>query len=155
MHLDEIGSWSGNWAWGLVLILLTIYLHVWGDALIHVSGLRRAGESAERWASLPRFIAVLSVTILLVTTLHGVEAAIWGLAYLLLGALTDLRMAMLFSLNAVTTYGHDNIVLAPHWRLMGALEALNGALLFGLTTAFLYAIIQLVWPRGAPRRQRA
>jgi hypothetical protein len=29
---------------------------------------------------------------------------------------------------------------------MGALEALNGMLLFGLTTAFLYGLIQRVWP---------
>jgi hypothetical protein len=29
---------------------------------------------------------------------------------------------------------------------MGALEALNGMLLFGLTTAFLYGILQRVWP---------
>jgi hypothetical protein len=28
----------------------------------------------------------------------------------------------------------------------GALESLNGMLLFGLTTAFLFAMIQRVWP---------
>jgi hypothetical protein len=32
--------------------------------------------------------------------------------------------------------------------MMGALEALNGMLLFGLTTAFLFAMIQRVWPAG-------
>jgi hypothetical protein len=38
--------------------------------------------------------------------------------------------------------------------MMGALEALNGMLLFGLTTAFLFAMIQEVWPlslRGGRR----
>ena len=35
------------------------------------------------------------------------------------------------------------------WQLMGALEALNGMLLFGLTTAFLFAMIQKVWPLGS------
>jgi hypothetical protein len=30
--------------------------------------------------------------------------------------------------------------------LMGALEALNGLILFGLTTAFMYGMIQRVWP---------
>jgi hypothetical protein len=29
---------------------------------------------------------------------------------------------------------------------MGAVEALNGMLLFGLTTAFLYGMLQRVWP---------
>jgi hypothetical protein len=31
---------------------------------------------------------------------------------------------------------------------MGALEALNGILLFGLTTAFMFAMIQQIWPLG-------
>ncbi len=46
----------------------------------------------------------------------------------------------------MTTYGHSEIFLAGHWRLMGALEALNGLILFGLTTAFMYGMIQRVWP---------
>ena len=37
---------------------------------------------------------------------------------------------------------------------MGALEALNGVLLFGLTTAFLFALIQKVWPLGSRGRNR-
>jgi hypothetical protein len=52
----------------------------------------------------------------------------------------------LYSLNAMTTYGHESASLAQHWLLMGALEALNGMLLFGLTTAWLFAMIQEVWP---------
>ena len=35
---------------------------------------------------------------------------------------------------------------------MGALEALNGMMLFGLTTAFLFAMIQQVWPVGSRER---
>jgi hypothetical protein len=38
---------------------------------------------------------------------------------------------------------------------MGALEALNGMLSFGLTTAFLFAIIQRVWPLGSRERHHA
>jgi hypothetical protein len=29
---------------------------------------------------------------------------------------------------------------------MGTIEALNGVLLFGLTTAFLFAMVQKLWP---------
>jgi hypothetical protein len=36
----------------------------------------------------------------------------------------------------------------------GALEALNGMLLFGLTTAFLFAMIQKVWPLGSRGRHQ-
>jgi hypothetical protein len=85
------------------------------------------------------------VATLLTTVLHGIEASIWAAAYRLLGALPDMKSAMLYSLSAITTYGHANIFLKPHWQLMGAMEALNGMLLFGLTTAFLFAVFQRVW----------
>ena len=52
---------------------------------------------------------------------------------------------MLYSLNAITSYGHTNLSLENYWHLMGALEALNGWLLFGLSTAFLFGVIEKVW----------
>jgi hypothetical protein len=42
------------------------------------------------------------------TVLHAIEGSAWALAYLLLGALPDSRSAMLYSLGAMTTYGHEN-----------------------------------------------
>jgi len=50
-----------------------------------------------------------------------------------------------------TGCGHANLFLEKQWQLMGALEALNGMLLFGLTIAFLFAMIQKVWPLGTGR----
>ena len=79
------------------------------------------------------------------TILHIGEAGIWAFAYKALGALTDYRTAMLYSLNAITSYGHTNVSLEDYWHLMGALEALNGWLLFGLSTAFLFGVIAKVW----------
>jgi uncharacterized protein (TIGR04206 family) len=65
-------------------------------------------------------------------------------------------MAMLYSLGAMTTYGHASVFLAEDWRMMGALEALNGMLLFGLTTAFLFSMISQAWPLGSrDRRHRS
>jgi hypothetical protein len=56
---------------------------------------------------------------------------------------------MLYSLGAITSYGHAKLSLQDQWQLLGALEALNGMLLFGLSTAFMFAIIQSVWPAGS------
>jgi hypothetical protein len=97
---------------------------------------------------------VMSVTSLLVTLLHGIEAGIWAVAYRVLKALPDNRAAMLYSLSAITSYGHVNLFLKDEWQLMGALEALNGMLLFGISTAFLFSIIQRVWPLEGGRRNR-
>ena len=58
----------------------------------------------------------------------------------------DFGSAMLYSLGAITTYGHENLDLAAQWKLLGAIEALNGWLLFGLTTAFLFWLFQEVSP---------
>jgi hypothetical protein len=60
----------------------------------------------------------------------------------------DFHAAMLYSLNAITTYGHESTTLTARWGLLGSLEALNGVLLFGLTTAFLYGYLQRAWPVG-------
>jgi hypothetical protein len=53
---------------------------------------------------------------------------------------------MLYSMNAMTSYGHANLYLAPRWKMMGSLEALNGWILFGFfTTAFLFAVVPKAW----------
>jgi hypothetical protein len=90
------------------------------------------------------FAALLGSTTLLATVLHGLEAILWATAYRLLNAIPEARSAILYSLNAITSYGHTSLTLEAHWQLMGAMEALNGWLLFGLTTAFLFAVIQKV-----------
>jgi hypothetical protein len=63
------------------------------------------------------------------------------MAYLFLGALPNAHIAVLYSLNAMTAFGHIEAGLAEPWTLMGAFEALNGILLFGLTTAFMFALL--------------
>ena len=68
-----------------------------------------------------------------------------GGLFLWLGAQADWRDAMLYSLGAITSYGHAEVFLEDRWRLLGAIEAVNGLILFGLTTAFLYAAIHEVW----------
>ena len=73
---------------------------------------------------------------------------LWAIAYRYIGAIADNKSAMLYSLGAITTYGHANIFLDAKWQMLGALEALNGMLLFGLTTAFMFAMIHRVWPVG-------
>jgi len=125
--------------------LLTVVIHVFGLALINDQVVRVLGRTAKRRSFIPLFAGVMAVAVLLATALHGIEAVAWAGAFRLLGAMPDNKSAMLYSLNAMTTYGHESVSLEQHWQMMGALEALNGMLLFGLTTAFLFAMIQEVW----------
>jgi osmotically-inducible protein OsmY len=149
MELGGQTAWTTNWAWGLPLLVLSTVIHVLGLGLISEKVVRTLERMMDRRRFTAMFAAAMSVTVLLATVLHAVEAALWAVAYLLLGALPDARSAMLYSLSALTSYGHASIFLAPNWQLMGAVEALNGMLLFGLTTAFLFAMIQRVWPLGS------
>jgi hypothetical protein len=49
---------------------------------------------------------------------------------------------MLYSLNAITSFGHTGLTLEGRGQLMGATESLKEWLVFGLTTAFLFAVIE-------------
>src|SRR5215813_6612310 len=128
---DSAMVWRNDWLWGLPLIVLTAVLHVLGLGVINQPISRLCDGINKRHH--PMFVFVISATILFATILHAFEATIWAIAYRILGALPDFRSSMLYSLNAMTTYGHMNLELTDHWHLMGALEALNGWLLFGLT----------------------
>ncbi|HWJ40979.1 MAG TPA: hypothetical protein VNT29_07585 [Candidatus Limnocylindrales bacterium] len=155
MHPSGVGTWTGDWAWSLPLIVLTVIIHVCGLAVIGERVVEALGESAvDRRRFMLKFALVMGGTSLLATVLHGIEGAIWAAAYLFVGALPDARTAMLYSISAMTAYGHAAVFLKDRWQLMGALEALNGMLLFGLTTAFLFAMIQRAWPLGSRDRHR-
>jgi len=146
MNLVDTGAWSAAWAWSLPLIVMNVVIHVVGLGFINAKVVTRMSGSTEHRRPLSLFVVVMGVTAILATLLLAIEATAWALAYRALDALPDTKSAMLYSIGALTSYGHENLLLANHWQMMGALEALNGMLLFGLTTAFLFAVMQKVWP---------
>jgi hypothetical protein len=135
-------EWTSDWIWSLALILFTMILHVLVLARVFrlVVGAYDTAKASARGAPIRASILVMAF-ILSAIILHTLEAACWGITFRLLGALPDARLAMLYSLNAMTTFGHVTFDLANQWKLMGALEALNGILLFGLSTAFMFALL--------------
>ena len=144
--MDSALIWDGNWAWSLPLVVFTVIYHAAGLGLISrgVRGAMRIAGGRIRLNIL--FPLLMGGTTLLATLLHATEAGMWAALFWRVGAVPDGKSALLYSLNALTTYGHTDVHLAQHWALMGAIEALNGLLLFGLTTAFLYGVIRRVWP---------
>jgi hypothetical protein len=147
MNPENVISWGADWAWGLPIIVLTVIIHAFGLGLINkrVESMLSGSGRARQLSAVSIFVmggAALSAAVL-----HGLEAGIWASAYRLLGALQGNRAAMLYSLNAMTTYGHETASLVSRWQMMGALEALDGWILFGLTTACLFIVMQKTWPR--------
>jgi len=124
--------WTNDWIWGAPLIIVTVVVHVLGLGLIDQRVTRVLSSPMRPRRFFVSFAVVMSITTLLITLLHGFEAITWAVAFRFLGALPDNKSAVLYSLGAMTTYGHANLFLEDRWALLGAIEALNGMLLFGL-----------------------
>ena len=148
MDSELINTWGSDWGWGLPLVVFTVIFHAYGLGLIY-RATSTLGHTRRRHISQNSILAI-GVTSLAAIVLHALESAMWAVAYQLLGALPNYKSAMLYSLNALTSYGHASLHLAPRWELMGALEALNGWILFGLTTAFLFTVLQKAWNSASP-----
>lgn len=146
MNIVDADMWGTDWLWSLPLILLNIVIHVFGLVFINDAVVFILKDIAERRRFMVKFTEVIGAAVLLMILLHTIEAFTWAAAYWMLGALPNYKTAMLYSLSAMTGYGHANVFLPPHWQMMGVLQSLTGVLLFGLTTAFMFAMIQSVWP---------
>lgn len=148
MNIDPVNMvpWSSDWLWSLPLSVTSVVIHVLGLYFIWQRFDRVLVQASQRRMRITALLFIAGTTVS-VTLLHGLEAAIWATGFRWLHALPDKKSAMLYSLNAMTTFGHSGANLEAHWQLMGALEALNGLILFGLSTAFLFAIIQETWTR--------
>jgi hypothetical protein len=142
-------AWTSNWAWGLPLVAVTLAVHGFGVMTIALamSGLGDLPE-ARAWPTPNTLLfgaAVIGAVGCALAALHGLEAAIWAVAYIWLGALGSLADAIFFSVDSITTRGESGLVLERHWQMMGALEAANGVLLFGISTAFLFVVVERAW----------
>jgi hypothetical protein len=151
----DIYSESTSWMWGMSLIVVTITIHAIGVVSMALGMTRIRVRLDERHLGLGYIMAtvigVVAVIGLVLTVLHGIEAAVWAAAYLRLGAFGSTSAAMLFSLGAMTTVGAPGLALPPDWQMMGVLEAANGALLFGISTAYIFGVMQVYWPLLHPR----
>jgi hypothetical protein len=145
MGPNSVPSWGVDWAWSLPLVVLTVVMHSFSLRLISQEASRVLNRRKKKLVHHGLSMFLIGGTALGATILHGIEAWFWALAYMALGAIPGRGSAMLYSLNAITSYGHESIALESRWQLMGSIEALNGWILFGLTTAFLFAVIQKVW----------
>ena len=116
-----------NWAWGLSLVVLRMAIHVTGITFL-MSVLHSFRVRLGSWSlGLPYVIPIVVVAFTtmgpLLALLHGMEAAIWAVAYLWLGALDSPGAAVLYSVDSMATRGASGVVLQPHWQVMGTLEA--------------------------------
>lgn len=142
MDIGDAGSWTPDWLCAVLLTLIVVAIHMIGLMLIDRKVVAVLDRASGRHRFLPWFVIVMGITTVLVTLLHGFEGFVWALAYRMLGAMPDNRSAMLYSISAMTSYGHAGVYLEARWQMLGALEALNGMMMFGVTTAFLFSTMR-------------
>jgi len=148
---------EANWRWGLLLIVLTMVIYAAAVVTMAFTGLSLRTRLETRNLSLGNLMAiqicVIGVIGLLLAVLHGIECGIWAAVYLWLGALDSPADALLYSVDAMSTRGATGLTLQRPWQMMGALEAVNGMLLFGVSTAYVFAVMQVLWGRIERRRR--
>jgi len=143
------GAWDASWGWSGVLFVVTIAVHAIGVVAIartlawyHLKGLHLL--DARRFSPTRSIFLIVGVAMCL-SVLHALEAVIWAFAYVRLGAFSSPALAVLYSVDSMTTRGSSGLPILPRWAMMGATEAGNGMLLFGISTAFLFALMHDLW----------
>jgi len=124
-----------------LLTLVTIAIHG-GCTAATLRTLYRV--NAKHWAmrSLAMKVAVIATLVIVMLGASLLEAWLWSLAYLSVGAIEGAEQALYFSIVTFTTLGYGDIVLDESWRLLGSLQAAVGIVVFGWTTALVFAAIQ-------------
>jgi hypothetical protein len=149
MDSAVVGHWGYDWAWGVPLIVLTVIGHSLAlFAMRHRIVAVLANYYSEDRFSLGFGVAT-GIVVLFVTVLIAFAATLWAGVYVLIGASPNFARAMLYSLEAMTTFGHADVYLSAQWQFLGALEALNGVILLGLSTAFIFSVLHSAQIRKA------
>lgn len=136
-----------------ILILLTSVIHAIGlDRIMAMVGGRLHKASGNTARNHIRKIKISILCILGIFFLVTIHIWIWAFAYRFLGVaeLMTLEDAVYFSTVSFTTLGYGDIVLKESWRVLSGIEAANGIILLGWSTAFLFDIMTILYPRRKP-----
>ena len=127
-----------NLAFGTGVISATVLIHTVGlIAVTHLMSFARAWFRLHKH-EFGRSMAMIA-TVLAIFFVHTIEIWLWALAYIALGALSNIEHALYFSTTTFSTIGYGDVVLSHDWRLLGSLEGISGLLLIGWSTAYLVA----------------
>ncbi len=128
---------------GTVMVIITVLTHGFGIFVLGRYLRIEAREEAEEHIH-PMSVRGITVTLSLVLglfVLHGIEIWTYGIAYLLLDALPNLREAIYFSTITYSTTGYDDESIAEAWQMVAAIEGINGVILLGWSTAFFVTVV--------------
>lgn len=128
-----------NVATAALLMSVTTVIHACAMMLL-LQEVKQHGIGLRAWLRRTRVCWIVSIIITMFVA-AVLEALVWAVAYLALGAIKGLEQAIYFSMVTFTTLGYGEIVLDERWRLLASFEAANGIILFGWSTAVVMAAV--------------
>ncbi|MDQ0505924.1 potassium channel family protein [Xanthobacter agilis] len=129
----------GEIVFGLLVSAITIAMQA-VLTLALVRALQRRALHRVKEHSLPTLLAVMCGAGAALTLGHFLQAMVWAVLYIMVGA-APAHNAFYLALQNFTTLGYGDMVPSPEWRLLGPITAANGVLMFGWSTALLYAVL--------------
>ena len=129
---------------GCILTVVTTMVHA-GAMVVALRILRMVHIGRRSLRSLHAKAALVAALVLMMFLASLIEAGIWALTYVKVGAFTSFEPALYFSTVTFTTLGYGDLVIGADWRLVASFEAANGTIMFGWTAALIVAFVQRVY----------
>src|SRR3954467_11925120 len=124
---------------GCVVSAINIMVH----ALVTVGAVgiaRSTGLRKTEWPRLHLMIVMVGTAAALMVA-HTLEALVWALAYVTVGAAPADSDLLYFAFVNYTTLGYGDVTPVKTWQLLGPMAAMNGILMFGWSTAVLFEVL--------------
>ncbi len=128
-----------NLVLGTAMVCVTVATHFLGLVIL-MWVLRHGGHRFHAHESVFGQAGLIVFVVLGIVAIHTVEIWQYAVAFLLVGALDELEVALYFSTVSFTTLGYGDVVLNQRWRIVGAIEGVNGLILIAWSTAFLFSV---------------
>ena len=126
-----------------LMVVLCVLIH--GTGLFWLArALRLVGAEEHRrhvGVDSPRAAVGLLAIVIGLFALHALEIWSWAVAFMSVGAISDLRTAVYVSCFTYATLGYNLSDIPEDWRLLVAIEGITGILLLGWTTAFFVSLV--------------
>lgn len=126
------------------IVTISVVFHMTALVLFAEWLFKQKGLVYGSWG-LKNHLFVLIAVFAVVIFLHLAESALWASFYWWQNLFANFETALYFSLISYTTIGFGDVVLPKTWRLLGAVEGVSGVLLCGVSTAFIFAVVTVLF----------
>ena len=126
------------------IVSVCLIAHIAGIVLMAEWLLRRR-EYLEQTAGRKHFALMVIMLFGGIMFLHVIQTSLWAVFYYTQGLFNDFETSLYFSMVSFTTIGYGDVLLPQRWRLLGVIEGFSGVLLCGISTAFIFAVINVMF----------